>query len=254
VLPRQGDPCRHAAAAEEGISLETALWSTKLQGMLQPPKISKQDEEFFKIGVEFVEASDGIVVSELNDLFEKVGGGLLLCGAIGQRTPAPAWPPRCTRRVPPPAARRDVLHACMHARPQVSFPKRDPDKLKVALHNTHRLVWVRSTKQSRHARIGQMLGFARATSDGVLSATIWDVAVHPAWQRVGLGRAMMERLTARWGSSAPRQPRGPAEPASREGQPSRPAEPASRAGQPSRPAEPASRAGQSSLPAEPASR
>lgn len=40
-----------------------------------------------------------------------------------------------------------------------------------------------------------MVGFARATSDGVLSATIWDVAVMPAWQRSGLGRAMMERLT-----------------------------------------------------------
>jgi hypothetical protein len=27
------------------------------------------------------------------------------------------------------------------------------------------------------ARAGQLLGFARATSDGALSATIWDVAV-----------------------------------------------------------------------------
>jgi GNAT superfamily N-acetyltransferase len=32
-------------------------------------------------------------------------------------------------------------------------------------------------------------------SDGMFSATIWDVAVAPAWQRSGLGRAMMERLT-----------------------------------------------------------
>jgi GNAT superfamily N-acetyltransferase len=45
--------------------------------------------------------------------------------------------------------------------------------------------------------MGQMIGFARATSDGVLSATIWDVAILPAWQRCGLGRALMERLTAR---------------------------------------------------------
>ncbi len=51
--------------------------------------------------------------------------------------------------------------------------------------------------QSRLARMGQMVGFARATSDGVLSATIWDVAILPAWQRSGLGRALMERLTAR---------------------------------------------------------
>jgi len=30
---------------------------------------------------------------------------------------------------------------------------------------------------SAAARQGQLLGFARATSDGALSATIWDVAV-----------------------------------------------------------------------------
>lgn len=39
-----------------------------------------------------------------------------------------------------------------------------------------------------------MLGFARANSDGALTATIWDVAVHPAWQRIGLGRGLVERL------------------------------------------------------------
>ena len=34
-------------------------------------------------------------------------------------------------------------------------------------------------------------------SDGVFNATIWDVSVAPAWQREGLGRALMERLTRR---------------------------------------------------------
>lgn len=29
----------------------------------------------------------------------------------------------------------------------------------------------------------------------MFNATIWDVAVAPAWQRSGLGRALMERLT-----------------------------------------------------------
>lgn len=78
---------------------------------------------------------------------------------------------------------------------KVSFPRRDPVKLKTALEHTYAIVWVRATKQSRYARLGQMVGFSRATSDGVLSATIWDVAVLPVWQRSGLGRAMMERLT-----------------------------------------------------------
>lgn len=65
---------------------------------------------------------------------------------------------------------------------QVGFPRRDPDKLRLALENTYALVWVRATKPSRLARQGQLIGFARATSDGALSATIWDVAVNPAWQ------------------------------------------------------------------------
>lgn len=34
-------------------------------------------------------------------------------------------------------------------------------------------------------------------SDGCISASIWDVAVLPAWQRSGLGRALMERLLVR---------------------------------------------------------
>ena len=78
---------------------------------------------------------------------------------------------------------------------KVQFPRRDPVKLKTALEHTYAFCWVRATKQTRYARLGQMVGFSRASSDGYLSATIWDVAVLPAWQRSGLGRAMMERLT-----------------------------------------------------------
>jgi hypothetical protein len=49
---------------------------------------------------------------------------------------------------------------------QVGFPRREPERLKVALEHTHRLVWVRATKQTRVARMGQLLGFARATRWG----------------------------------------------------------------------------------------
>lgn len=79
---------------------------------------------------------------------------------------------------------------------RVGFPRRDPGRLAAALVNTHRLIWVRAARKSRMAKEGQLLGFARATSDRSLSATIWDVAVTPAWQKGGLGRAMVERLTA----------------------------------------------------------
>jgi len=136
--------------ASEGMSPDKTQWGEKFVGNLMPPKLTKTDEHFHQQGIEFVEARQGIVVSELNSLFEKVG-----------------------------------------------FPRRDPAKLKVALENTHALVWARATRSTRYASEGQMVAFARATSDGVLSATIWDVSVLPSWQRGGLGRAMMERLTAR---------------------------------------------------------
>jgi len=60
---------------------------------------------------------------------------------------------------------------------QVGFPSRDLGKLQIALNNTHKILWVRSTKKSRWAQEGQMLGFARASSDKALTATIWDVSV-----------------------------------------------------------------------------
>uniref|UniRef100_A0A383W9I4 N-acetyltransferase domain-containing protein n=1 Tax=Tetradesmus obliquus TaxID=3088 RepID=A0A383W9I4_TETOB len=137
----------------DGVCTDKALLNDRLTGgstlaVPPPPIISKPDAEFLALGLEFVETRDGIKITELNELFEKVG-----------------------------------------------FPRRDPDRLRVALDNTHRLIWIRSLKQSRVARLGQLLGFARATSDGVFSATIWDVAVSPAWQRSGLGKGMIERLT-----------------------------------------------------------
>lgn len=60
---------------------------------------------------------------------------------------------------------------------QVGFPVRDPEKLAIALEHSSVVLWIRCSKGSRWARMGQMLGFARAITDGALSATIWDVAV-----------------------------------------------------------------------------
>ena len=64
---------------------------------------------------------------------------------------------------------------------QVSFPRRDPVQLTDALQRSHAVLWVRNLRQTRWARMGQLIGFARATSDGVCAATIWDVAVSAAW-------------------------------------------------------------------------
>ena len=40
----------------------------------------------------------------------------------------------------------------------------------------------------------RLIGFSRATSDCVYRATIWDVAIHPDYRGLGLGRKMIETL------------------------------------------------------------
>jgi N-acetylglutamate synthase-like GNAT family acetyltransferase len=42
----------------------------------------------------------------------------------------------------------------------------------------------------------KLIGFARATSDGVYRATIWDVVVDCDYQRLGLGRKLVETVLA----------------------------------------------------------
>ncbi|WP_017659734.1 GNAT family N-acetyltransferase [Baaleninema simplex] len=40
----------------------------------------------------------------------------------------------------------------------------------------------------------RLTGFARATSDGIYRATIWDVVVHPEYQGLGIGRKLVETV------------------------------------------------------------
>lgn len=40
----------------------------------------------------------------------------------------------------------------------------------------------------------RLVGFARATSDGIYRATIWDVVVHPDCQSLGMGRQLVETV------------------------------------------------------------
>lgn len=70
----------------------------------------------------------------------------------------------------------------------VGFPRRDPEKIRVALEHTESLLWVEQRKTRRP------VAFARATGDGVFNAIIWDVVVDPSFQGIGLGKAVMERL------------------------------------------------------------
>jgi ribosomal protein S18 acetylase RimI-like enzyme len=40
-------------------------------------------------------------------------------------------------------------------------------------------------------RLPKLVGFARCTGDGVVDATVWDLAVHPLYQGAGLGKQIM---------------------------------------------------------------
>ncbi|ABB58270.1 GNAT family N-acetyltransferase [Synechococcus elongatus] len=54
---------------------------------------------------------------------------------------------------------------------------------------------VRNSEPVVSAHIGdRLLGFARATSDGIYRATIWDVIVHPDFQGSGIGRKLVETV------------------------------------------------------------
>ncbi len=40
----------------------------------------------------------------------------------------------------------------------------------------------------------RLIGFARCTGDGIIDATIWDVAIHPVYQGFGLGKELMSYI------------------------------------------------------------
>lgn len=57
----------------EGICSDKPSWTVAASAVtLKPPSISKPDEAFNDMGLEFVETVEGIAVPELNDLFAKV--------------------------------------------------------------------------------------------------------------------------------------------------------------------------------------
>jgi N-acetylglutamate synthase-like GNAT family acetyltransferase len=63
---------------------------------------------------------------------------------------------------------------------------RNMDDLKMAIANSNPVVTVWDGDR--------LIGFARATSDGVYRAGIWDVVVDPDYQGVGLGRKLVQTV------------------------------------------------------------
>lgn len=81
---------------------------------------------------------------------------------------------------------------------QVGWPRRPFKKLRIALANSYLLASLASTSYyrdelGRENQVGEtvLVGLARATSDHAFNATIWDVAVLPSLQGLGLGKVLL---------------------------------------------------------------
>ena len=63
---------------------------------------------------------------------------------------------------------------------------RSREKMETAIANSNPVVTVWDNER--------IIGFARATSDGVYRAGIWDVVIHPDYRGWGLGRKLVETV------------------------------------------------------------
>jgi N-acetylglutamate synthase-like GNAT family acetyltransferase len=63
---------------------------------------------------------------------------------------------------------------------------RNIEDLKMAINRSEPVISVRDSDR--------LIGFARATSDGIYRATIWDVVIDCDYQKLGLGRKLIETL------------------------------------------------------------
>ncbi|XP_074311938.1 histone acetyltransferase TAP1 [Silene latifolia] len=81
---------------------------------------------------------------------------------------------------------------------KVGWPRRPMSKLAAALKNSYMVATLHSVQKSSPGAEGyddkRLIGMARATSDHVFNATIWDVLVDPSYQGQGLGKALVEKL------------------------------------------------------------
>ena len=63
---------------------------------------------------------------------------------------------------------------------------RSIEDLGIAIANSEPVIYVWDSDR--------LIGFARATSDGIYRATIWDVVIHPEYQSSGLGSKLVETV------------------------------------------------------------
>nr|QVY58171.1 GCN5-like N-acetyltransferase [Eucheuma denticulatum] len=71
----------------------------------------------------------------------------------------------------------------------VGWVRRPLKKVKLAI--DHSFLTLCLFYKNKHYK--KLIGFARATSDTVFNATIWDVVIHPDFQGQGLGKILMDQ-------------------------------------------------------------
>ena len=73
----------------------------------------------------------------------------------------------------------------------VGWSSRSLNELRRAMNNSSNYVAVWQNEQNKP----QLIGFARAVSDGVYQATLLDIVVHPDFQGQGIGKAVVKTIT-----------------------------------------------------------
>lgn len=82
------------------------------------------------------------------------------------------------------------LHGLEQLCDTVGWVRRPFKKVKVAIEQSFLTISLFYKENSQH----KLIGFARATSDNSFNATIWDVVVHPEFQKKGLGKILMSEV------------------------------------------------------------
>ena len=72
----------------------------------------------------------------------------------------------------------------------VGWVRRPINKVKTAINNSFLIISLFHKSRKEY----ELIGFARATSDNSFNATIWDVVVHPKFQKIGLGRLLIDEI------------------------------------------------------------
>ena len=72
----------------------------------------------------------------------------------------------------------------------VGWVRRPLKKVKTAIENSFSIVSLSYNENKKK----KLIAFARATSDNTFNATIWDVVVHPDFQRQGLGKILINEI------------------------------------------------------------